>query len=68
VNDMGRSLNPKDRAKMIYKRFKACSFDSGVFNEKFCPDKSKFDDYNKFVEDINLYNKFFGYIARMELK
>ncbi len=61
------SSNPKERAKIIFKRFKACGFDSKVFNNKFCPDKSKFDEYNKFIEEINLYNKFFGYLARLEL-
>jgi len=68
VNNMGRSMSPKERAKMIHKRFKSCHYDSGVFNEKFKPDKSEFDEYNKFVEDINLYNKFYSYIIRMELK
>lgn len=64
---MGKSLKPKDIAKMIHKRFKACGYNSEVFNQKFKPDKSNFDEYNKFVETINLYNKFFGYIARLEL-
>lgn len=64
---MGRSLNQKERAKIVHKRFKACAYNSELFRERFSPDKSKFDEYNKFIEDINLYNKFFSYVARIEL-
>lgn len=64
---MGRTLKPKDKAKMTHKRFKACRYNSAEFVDRFCPDKSDTDEYNKFIEEINLYNKFFGYLARIEL-
>lgn len=58
----------KDRAKIVHKRFKACRYDSKVYIEKFAPDKKEFKAYEVFVNDINLYNKFFGnYIYRLEL-
>lgn len=64
---MGRSLSPKERAKIIYKRFKACGFNNILYIQKFCPDKSDFSGYEEFILNINLYNKFFGYIVRIEL-
>ena len=64
---MGRSLNPKERAKILHKRLKACGYDTKLFKERFCPDKKDFKEYEKFVAEINLYNKFFGYIMRIEL-
>ena len=64
---MGRTLKPKERAKMIHKRFKACSYNSELYIKRFSPDKSKFEDYEIFIYEINLYNKFFGYLARINL-
>lgn len=64
---MERTLKPKDRAKMLHKRFKACGYDSNIFKDRFCPDRSNIDEYNEFIEGVNLYNKFFGYLARIEI-
>lgn len=64
---MGKPQKSKDIAKIVFKRFKACRFDSKIYNDKFCPDKSNFKEYETFVNEINLYNKFYGYIARIEL-
>ena len=64
---MGKSLSPKERAKIIYKRFKACGFNNKLYIQKFCPDKKDFKEYEKFIDDINLYNKYFGYIMRIEV-
>lgn len=61
------TLKPKEKAKIVYKRLKACSYNVELFKEKFCPDKSDFKEYEKFISDINLYNKFFGYITRIEI-
>ena len=65
---MGRTLKPKDEAKIIHKRLKACSYDVKTFLDKFTPDKSNFKEYSKFIDDINLYNRFYGYIMRIELQ
>lgn len=64
---MEKVLTSKEKAKQIHKRFKACSFDSKVFNERFCPSKKDIKKFDRFIEDINLHNRFFGYLARIEL-
>lgn len=64
---MEKSLKPKERAKMMHKRFKACGYNVELFKERFCPDKSSFKEYEKFINEVNLYNKFFGYIMRIEM-
>lgn len=61
------TLKPKEKAKIVYKRFKACHYNAELFKEKFCPDKSNFKEYEEFILEVNLYNKFFGYITRIEL-
>ena len=64
---MGRNLSPKEKAKIIYKRLKACGYDVKLFKERFSPDKKDFREYEKFIDGVNLYNKFFGYIMRIEV-
>lgn len=64
---MGKTVNPKERAKIVHKRLKACGYLTDIFRERFEPDKSNTVDYSKFIEDINLYNKYYGYIMRIEL-
>ena len=62
-----RTLKPKEKAKIIHKRLKACGYDVELFKERFGQDKSDFKEYEKFIADINLYNKFFSYIMRIEI-
>lgn len=62
-----RILKSKEKAKIVHKRLKACHYDVKLFKEKFCPDKSDFKEYEKFIDDVNLYNKFFGYIVRIKI-
>ena len=64
---MGRTLKPKGRAKIIHKRLKACGYDVKLFKKRFSPNKSCVSDYNRFIEDVNLYNKFYGYLVCIEL-
>ena len=64
---MGRNLNPKEKAKIIHKRLKSCGYDAELFKERFSPDKKDFKEYEKFIDELNLYNKFFGYIMRIEV-
>lgn len=64
---MGKTLKPKEKATIIHKRLKACGYRVEVFLSKFSPDKSDFKEYEKFIDEINLYNKFFGYITRIEI-
>ncbi len=61
------TLKPKEKAKIVHKRFKACGYDAELYIKKFSPDKSNFKEYEEFILDINLYNKFFGWITRIEL-
>lgn len=60
-------MKPKEKAKIIHKRLKACRYDTKLFKERFCPDKSDFKGYEEFIADVNLYNRFFGYIVRIEI-
>lgn len=57
----------KEKAKMVHKRLKALGYNSELYIQKFSPDKSDFKGYEKFIDEINLYNKFYGYIRRIEL-
>ncbi len=64
---MRKNLSPKDIAKMVHKRLKALGYDSKLYIQIFSPDKKDFKEYEKFIDEINLYNKYFGYIMRIEL-
>ena len=64
---MGKTLNPKGVAKIIHKRLKACGYNTKLYIQRFSPEKSEFKEYEKFIDEINLYNKYFGYIIRIEL-
>jgi hypothetical protein len=64
---MEKPMSSKDIAKQVHKRFKACGYDNKLYCNKFCPDKTNLKEYHKFVDSINLYNKFYGYIVRIEL-
>lgn len=61
------TLKPKEKAKIVHKRFKACGYNAELYIQRFSPEKSNFKEYEVFIADINLYNKFFGYITRIEL-
>lgn len=61
------NLKPKEKAKIVHKRLKACAYNAELYIKRFSPDKSNFKEYEEFILDINLYNKFFGYIMRIEL-